>query len=352
MSAFLKSIDSKTWKAVVKGWEHPVALDKNGNKANVLKSEEEWTTTEDESSLANSRALNAIFNGVDKSVFRMVKQCSIAKEAWEILKVTYKGTSKVKRSRLHLLTTQFESLTMKEDESIQEFHMNILDIANAFDTLEEKMSEEKPVRKILRSLPKRFDMKITNIEEAQDISKMKVEELIGSLQNFEIIINNKVEKEDNKAPSVFNAGIKETYGNLENDENLAESVVLLGKLFNKIVSLANWKSRADDQNIRSNIKEKQKSFSTSNEESEFKEVQCRECEGFGHIETGCSTFYNKQKKSVDDAWPKVNGSERMSEGMSIRKVTALTGRVYSDNESCDEELEYDDLATSYKDLYA
>jgi hypothetical protein len=56
MSAFLKSIDSKTWKAVRKGWEHHVALDKDGNKTAVLKSEEEWTTAEDESSLANSRA--------------------------------------------------------------------------------------------------------------------------------------------------------------------------------------------------------------------------------------------------------------------------------------------------------
>jgi len=47
------------------------------------------------------------------------------------------------------------------------------------------------VRKILRSLPKRFDMKVTDIEEAQDISSVKVDELIGSLQNFEITINSK-----------------------------------------------------------------------------------------------------------------------------------------------------------------
>jgi len=41
MSAFLKSIDSRTWKAVMKGWEHPVALDTNGNRTTVLKPEEE-----------------------------------------------------------------------------------------------------------------------------------------------------------------------------------------------------------------------------------------------------------------------------------------------------------------------
>jgi len=40
MSAFLKSIDNKTWKAFPKGWEHPVALDIDGNKPAILKPEE------------------------------------------------------------------------------------------------------------------------------------------------------------------------------------------------------------------------------------------------------------------------------------------------------------------------
>ena len=37
-------------------------------------------------------------------------------------------------------------------------------------------------------------MKVTAIEEAQDISSLKVDELIGSLQNFEITVNNKTDK--------------------------------------------------------------------------------------------------------------------------------------------------------------
>ena len=64
ISVFLKSIDSKTWKSVLKGWEHPVALDKDENRTAALKPEEEWTTAEDDFSLANTKALNALFNGV------------------------------------------------------------------------------------------------------------------------------------------------------------------------------------------------------------------------------------------------------------------------------------------------
>ena len=181
MSAFLKSTDSKTWNVVLKGWEHHVALDKAENKTAVLKPIEEWTTAEDELALGNSKALNAMFNGVDKNMFRLIKQCTVAKDVWEILKTTHEGTSKVESSRLQLLTTKFENLKMMEDENIQDYYLNILDIANSFDSLGEKISDEKLVRKILRSLRKRFDMKVTDVEEAQDISNMKVDELIGSL---------------------------------------------------------------------------------------------------------------------------------------------------------------------------
>ena len=97
MSAYLKSIDSKTWKAVLKGWEHPVVLDKDGNKTTVLKPEDEWTLPEDELYLANSKALNALFNGVDKNMFRLIKKCDVAKDAWDILKTAHEGTSKVKK---------------------------------------------------------------------------------------------------------------------------------------------------------------------------------------------------------------------------------------------------------------
>src|SRR4030066_617462 len=194
MSAFLKSIDSKTWKAVLKGWEHPVVVNAEGVRTADLKPEDEWSKEEDELALGNSKALNALFNGVDKNIFRLIKHCTIAKDAWEILKTAHEGLSKVKMSRLQILTTKFEELKMKEEESIQDFHMNILDMANYFDSLGEMMSENKLVRKILRSLPKRFDMKVTAIEEAQDISNMKVDELIGSLQTFEMAISDRTKK--------------------------------------------------------------------------------------------------------------------------------------------------------------
>ena len=129
-------------------------------------------------------------------MFRLINTCIVAKDAWDILKTAHGGTSRVRMSRLHMLTTQFETLRMSEEQSIADFHMQIRDIANTSFALGEKMSNEKLVRNILRSLPKRFPMKVTAIEEAQDISTMPVDELIGSLQTFEMTLNNKTDKKN------------------------------------------------------------------------------------------------------------------------------------------------------------
>jgi len=51
------------------------------------------------------------------------------------------------------------------------------------------------------------------------------------------------------------------------------------------------------------------------------------------------------------AWPDEDISDKDSEYEPIKRVAAFTGRVFSDTESCDEELAYDDLAASYRELY-
>ena len=46
--------------------------------------------------------------------------------------------------------------------------------------------ESKAIRKVLRSLPKRFHAKITAIEESKDIDKIPLTELVGNLQTYEL----------------------------------------------------------------------------------------------------------------------------------------------------------------------
>lgn len=59
---------------------------------------------------------------------------------------------------------------MEDDEKIDDFVSRLRDIVNESLGLGEKVLEEKLGRKILRSLPERFDMKVIVIEEVQDTS--------------------------------------------------------------------------------------------------------------------------------------------------------------------------------------
>jgi hypothetical protein len=237
MVVFLKSIDSKTWKAIVKGWKEPVISVTEGSTTTLtLKKEEEWSKEEDEDeeALANSKALNAIFNGVDKNMFKLINTCTVAKDAWEILKVAREGTSRVQMSRLQMLTTQFENMKMAEEETISEFHMRICDMANASFALGEKKSNEKLVRKILGSLPKRFDMKVTSIEEAQDIDSMQVDELIGSLQTYELTLNEKYVKKHKYIEFVSNINGDDDHTEVDMGEEVLDVIALLGRQFNRV----------------------------------------------------------------------------------------------------------------------
>ncbi|KAK2420025.1 hypothetical protein QL285_030819 [Trifolium repens] len=122
MTAFLRSIDSKVWKVVLTGWEQPTYASKEGTSTGVMKPEVEWSTEEEAAANQNHKAIYALFNGVDTSVFKLIKNCVSAKDAWEILQKCYEGTTKVKQSKIQHLTSKFEALRMNDDENIQDFH--------------------------------------------------------------------------------------------------------------------------------------------------------------------------------------------------------------------------------------
>ena len=129
----------------------------------------------------NSRALNALFNVVTNEEFKKISSTETAKEAWTILQITYEGTNSVKGSKLQRITTSFKEIKIQKDETFDEFY-----IVNSAFSLGDHIPEPKIVRKVLRSLPKRFHYKITVIEESRDIETIPLRELISNLQTYEL----------------------------------------------------------------------------------------------------------------------------------------------------------------------
>ncbi|CAM8972103.1 unnamed protein product [Rhodiola kirilowii] len=184
IKAFLKSWDESVWEVVEQGWTHSMVIDKAGKAGPLAKIL--WTEGQKKTEAANSKAINAIFSGVDKKNFKMISTCEIVKTAWDILQTAHEGTQKVKISRMEMVTSKFKNLRMQEDETITDFNTRVLDISNESFALGEPMSEETLVRKVLRSLPKRYAMKALAIKEAHNVKFMILDELMGSLQTHEM----------------------------------------------------------------------------------------------------------------------------------------------------------------------
>lgn len=114
--------------------------------------------------------------------------CETAQEVWRKMEVTYKGTNKVKESKINKNLRYYELFKMEENKSISSMNARFTNIVNELKRLGKEFSEEERVKRILRSLARDCKAKKTIIEKAQDLTTYKYYELIGSLITHGILM--------------------------------------------------------------------------------------------------------------------------------------------------------------------
>ena len=122
MIAFLRAIDDQVWDIIVRRYSDPTVVVDGQNK---LKSKAQWIAAEKTKSNCTNKAINAIYNEVTSAEFHRIFACSNAKAAWDLLKTDYEGTDTIKQTKLQNLTTAFETIRMKESETLDDFNSNL-----------------------------------------------------------------------------------------------------------------------------------------------------------------------------------------------------------------------------------
>ncbi|GKC91631.1 hypothetical protein Tco_1152280 [Tanacetum coccineum] len=99
----------------------------------------------------------------------------------------------LKDNKIDLLVQQYEQFTILEEESIDNVFSRFNTIITSLKALDEGFSSKNYVRKFLRALHPKWRAKVTTIEESKDLTSLSLDEHIGNLKVYEVII-----KEDSK----------------------------------------------------------------------------------------------------------------------------------------------------------
>ncbi|GJU55482.1 hypothetical protein Tco_1229196 [Tanacetum coccineum] len=145
-----------------------------------------------------------IYNTLPRNEYERIFKCKTAKEIWDTLLITHQDNSQVKDNKIDLLVQQYEQFTIPEEGSIDNVFARFNIIITSLKVLDEGFSSKNYVRKFLRALHPKWRTKITAIEESKDLTSLSLDELIGNLKVYEVIIKKdsemvKGKREQNKS---------------------------------------------------------------------------------------------------------------------------------------------------------
>jgi hypothetical protein len=296
----------------------------------------------------NDKAMNAIFGAVDSSQYKLISNCSIAKEAWDILQVTHEGNNKVKIAKFQLLMSRFENLQMEEKESITEFHGRVREIANQAARLEEPIAEKTLVLKVLRALPERFRTDVKAIRQAHDVSTLSLDELMGNLETVELELKDEQIKKKSDKQIAFHGKRSDADEDVPDDDATSDTLSMFIQQFRK------WNQRkgknfmqgnSSKNAVNSNKAWKNDKAAAEENGVEKKGIQCFECSGFGHVQKECPNYLKKKRQAFATCWSE-DGSDNDEEEATENQVafTSVKGATRSNWADVADDVSEDDTA--------
>jgi hypothetical protein len=189
---------------------------------------------------------------------------------------------------------------MKQGESVNEFFAKTLAIANKMTAHGERLSEDKIVEKILRSMTSQFEYVVCSIEESNDVTTMSIDELQSSLLVHEGRMKIHKAKDEEQALKISNLGRGNSYGN---------------------------QNRSRGRGARG----RGRGRTNPNFSKEY--VECYKCHKLGHYQNECPTW-EENANFVEE----FNENEEMLMMAQHKKVTNTSDQVWFLDSGCSNHL--------------
>ena len=165
------------------------------------------------------------------------------------------------------------------------------------------------MRTVLRSLPKSFQAKVTAIKESKDLEETKIQEIVDSLQTYELgLPSHKASK------SLALKTLNERTSDSSDEDNVEKEVVFLAKNFLKFLKIKN-NGKSFGKGRFSSSKNDKREYKKKDEKelSSTQGIVCYECNWHGNLKKECPNYLRGKRKvfatTLNDSKSSNSGAE-------------------------------------------
>lgn len=232
-----------------------------------------------------------LYQALTEDIILQVASCKTAKELWESLKKRHVGEEKVQQARLQSLMIGFNTLQMKDDDTVDAFTAKLNGYATKAKELGKTLDESLLVRKLLDSTPDRFIQIVASIEQTSDLGDIILDDVSRKLKAFEERIKlrkgGQVESQDNLLFAQDGHSGKGRHFKRGGKSNF---------------SRGNWQNNKKNNSLGGNSNHGGKS-NRNKSGWDLSKVRCYKCQKLGHIKKdyrGTSTTQEQSNLILED----------------------------------------------------
>ncbi|KZV19061.1 hypothetical protein F511_13977 [Dorcoceras hygrometricum] len=126
-------------------------------------------------------------------MFSKIKTCATAKEIWEKLTQICEGNDETKENKWTVAQKKFESIKMRDGETMAEFDEKFSAVVIEMTSLGKEYSNQELALKVMRALPRDWDVKTMAMRESKDLNKLELHDLFANLKAYELELETRSE---------------------------------------------------------------------------------------------------------------------------------------------------------------
>src|SRR3954454_18568614 len=274
------------------GYKHPV------NASGVKLTRQEMNDDQKKLFRNHHKCRTVLLNAISHVEYEKISNRETAYDIYESLKMTHEGNAQVKETKALALIQKYEAFKMEDDENIEKMFSRFQTLTAGLRVLDKGYTKADHVKKIIRSLPRRWGPMVTAFKIAKNLNEVSLEELISALRSHEIELDANEPQKKGKSIAL-KSNIKKctnAFQAREEDPEESESeeedeLSLISRRLNQL-----WKSKQRKfRGVRSSNKF-ERGESSDDRRSDRKKVMCYECNEPGHFRNECPQLQKEHPK--------------------------------------------------------